>query len=74
MAKNVSITWTFGEDGEATMDIVGMEGAACKPFHEDVSRDLGPLLEEVAVTDKPEMKSGMQRVAVNPITAARVTT
>jgi hypothetical protein len=71
MAKNVSITFTINDDAEISMDIQGMEGTACKPFHEDVTKDLAPFVGEIDVTDKPEMKS-TGKVRVAPVAATGV--
>jgi hypothetical protein len=70
MAKLVNIEWTVDENGGVSMDIQGMEGTACKPFHEDVSRAVAPFIGEIDVTDKPEMASGNRRAAA-PIAASQ---
>lgn len=53
-----SITFAVDENGETSLVISGIKGAACAPIHVAISDDLSSILgiPEMTVTDTPEAK------------------
>lgn len=53
-----SITFTVDENGETSLLISGIKGAACQPIHMAVADDLSKILgiPEMTVTDTPEAR------------------